>query len=56
MLFKLFTIGALIYILFRISSKPNLPKDSKEKMNVSETPANERNTEAFDDIDFEEVD
>lgn len=43
-MFKLFTIGALIYILYRITFKPNLLTGEQSKDDDSEY------------IDYEEVD
>ncbi len=47
MLFKFFTVGALIYILYRISAVPRLLENTSNN--------NEKNIDESDYVDYEEV-
>ena len=50
-MFKLFTVCALVYILYRISSTPNLLTGKKDKKNIKN-----KNVDENEYIDYEEVD
>ncbi len=56
-MFKLFFIGVLIYLLYRVSMTSSLPTPKqKTKANIKENKSKERKIDEDDYIEYEEVD